>query len=205
MRSAPQSKAAPVMGLQTKALSWQLMAHGATSPHCAPHQPPPSVPSPRAPCSHGAAFCGAAPSQHCYVHSPNPTHTNMDSTPCTCGMWGAGCRVQNVGCRMGHAGWGMQDRGCKTGDAGWGMQDGGCTLQGAVSARCREGSSTEAAARGLHSAPCQKCTFSPVPPPAALLCGEQMQRPHCSCPCEPTDCRAPCPPALTLPVISCHR
>lgn len=175
-------------------------------PHTArPIKPPHSVLSPRAPCSRGAAFCGAAPSQHCYVHSPNPTHTNMGSTPCTCGMWGAGCRVQNVGCRMEHAGWGMQDRGCRMGDAGRGMQDGGCTLQGAVSARCREGSSTEAAARGLHSAPCQKCTFSPVPPPAALLCGEQMQRPHCSCPCEPTDRRAPCPPALTLPVISCHR
>lgn len=87
-------------------------------PHTArPINPPRSVPSPRAPCSRGAAFCGAAPSQHCYVHSPIPTHTNMGSTPCTRGMWGAGCRVQNVGCRMGHAGWGMQDGGCRMGDA----------------------------------------------------------------------------------------
>lgn len=119
-------------------------------PHTArPIKPPHSVPSPRAPCSRGAAFCGAAPSQHCYVHSPIPTHANMDSTPCTCGMWGAGCRVQNVGCRMGHAGrrmqdracrmghagQGMQDGGCRTGDAGWGMQDRGCRTG---DARCRE-------------------------------------------------------------------
>lgn len=98
-------------------------------PHTArPIKPPHSVPSPRAPCSRGAAFCGAAPSQHCYVHSPNPTHTNMDSTPCTCGMWGAGCRVQNVGCRMGHAGRRMQDRACRMGHAGQGMQDGGCRM-----------------------------------------------------------------------------
>lgn len=160
MRSAPQSKAAPVMGLQTKALSWQLMAHGATSPHCAPHQPPPSVPSPRAPCSRGAAFCGAAPSQHCYVHSPIPTHANMDSTPCTCGMWGAGCRVQNVGCRMGHAGQGMQDGGCRMGDAGRGMHAAGssqCSLQGREQHR---GCSTRAAQRTVPKMHFLSCSSS---------------------------------------------
>lgn len=214
MRSAPQSKAAPVMGLQTKALSWQLMAHGAISPHYAPHQPPPPC-RPREPRAHvvllsvgqphpNTAMC-TAPSRHTLIWTAHPAHVGCGVQAAGCRMWDAGWGMQDEGCRTEHAGWGMQDRGCKTGDAGWGMQDGGCTLQGAVSARCREGSSTEAAARGLHSAPCQKCTFSPVPPPAALLCGEQMQRPHCSCPCEPTDCRAPCPPALTLPVISCHR
>jgi len=186
MRSAPQSKAAPVMGLQTKALSWQLMAHGATSPHCAPHQPPP-------PCHL------QEPRAHVVLLSVGQPHPN--TAMCTAPtrhtlIWTA---------HPAHVGGGVQAAGCRMWDAGWGMQDGGCTLQAAVSARCREGSSTEAAARGLHSAPCQKCTFSPVPPPAALLCGEQMQRPHCSCPCEPTDRRAPCPPALTLPVISCHR
>lgn len=130
MRSAPQSKAAPVMGLQTKALSWQLMAHGAISPHYAPHQPPPPC-RPREPRAHmvllsvgqphpNTAMC-TAPTRHTLIWTAHPAHV--------------GCGVQAAGCRMWDAGWGMQDGACRTGDARRGMQDGGCRMG---DARCRE-------------------------------------------------------------------
>lgn len=155
MRSAPQSKAAPVMGLQTKALSWQLMAHGATSPHYAPHQPPPPcrLQEPRA---HvvllsvgqphpNTAMC-TAPSRHTLIWTAHPAHV--------------GCGVQAAGCRMWDAGWGMQDRGCRTGDAGRGMHAAGssqCSLQGREQHR---GCSTRAAQRTVPKMHFLSCSSS---------------------------------------------
>lgn len=140
MRSAPQSKAAPVMGLQTKALSWQLMAHGATSPHCAPHQPPPPC-RPREPRAHvvllsvgqphpNTAMC-TAPTRHTLIWTAHPAHV--------------GCGVQAAGCRIWDAGWGMQDGGCRTGDAGRSIQDGACR--------------TGDAGRGMHAAGSSQCSL----------------------------------------------